>query len=220
MAKKLSNQISISELMTMRESGMSNKDIASSLDVSYSYVVKAIGPQPAELTTKAKSDGVKNYHARKAAAKAASQAVVNVIASSVEEIVKESAEIAKSDAGKVAIKPHFKSGVRIVASTPAKYAAHKTFRKVARTQKARPAAQPVVQNAAKPASALKIASHVVNFEGGAANYRLNATEQTVQIRTIDAQTFILNVKQIPCFIAELAEIHQNASSKKAFAGRW
>lgn len=39
-------EVSVSELMSMREQGMSNRDIASALDITYQTVLKYIGKQP------------------------------------------------------------------------------------------------------------------------------------------------------------------------------
>ena len=50
MSKKLLNEVSINEMREMRESGMTNREIAKSLGVSYAYVLKLIGKQPPELT--------------------------------------------------------------------------------------------------------------------------------------------------------------------------
>ena len=45
----LIRDVSVSELMGMRESGMSNKEIASALDISYQTVLRFIGKQPSSL---------------------------------------------------------------------------------------------------------------------------------------------------------------------------
>ena len=46
---KLTDSVSVSELLTMREKGMSNKEIAKSLDVSPATIYAYIGKQPPEL---------------------------------------------------------------------------------------------------------------------------------------------------------------------------
>ena len=45
----LLSEVSQSELLHMRESGMSNKEIANALDVSYQTVLRVIGKQPPNL---------------------------------------------------------------------------------------------------------------------------------------------------------------------------
>lgn len=45
----LMREVSQSELLHMREDGMSNQEIAKSLDVSYQTVLRLIGKQPASL---------------------------------------------------------------------------------------------------------------------------------------------------------------------------
>lgn len=50
MSQKLLNEVSINEMLHMRESGMTNREIAQNLGVSYAYVLKLIGKQPPELT--------------------------------------------------------------------------------------------------------------------------------------------------------------------------
>lgn len=50
MPQKLLNEVNIIEMREMRESGMSNREIAQNLGVSYAYVLKLIGKQPPELT--------------------------------------------------------------------------------------------------------------------------------------------------------------------------
>ena len=52
MAHKLTRDLSYSELMTMRESGMTNQEIADSLDTSYKSVLAVIGKQPKDLRKK------------------------------------------------------------------------------------------------------------------------------------------------------------------------
>lgn len=47
---KLLNDVSVSEMLSMRESGMTNREIAANLGISYAYVLKLIGKQPTELT--------------------------------------------------------------------------------------------------------------------------------------------------------------------------
>lgn len=47
---KLLNDVSVSEMLSMRESGMTNREIAANLGISYAYVLKLIGKQPPELT--------------------------------------------------------------------------------------------------------------------------------------------------------------------------
>lgn len=49
---KLTHDVSVSELQQMRESGMTNREIADSLGVSYTYILKLIGKQPKSLTAK------------------------------------------------------------------------------------------------------------------------------------------------------------------------
>lgn len=51
--RNLTKDVSISELMHMREEGMSNKEIAERLDVSYITILRLIGKQPAEMTAAA-----------------------------------------------------------------------------------------------------------------------------------------------------------------------
>lgn len=49
MARKLLNDLSIDELLGMRNSGMTNMDIANALDISYASVYRLIGKQPASM---------------------------------------------------------------------------------------------------------------------------------------------------------------------------
>lgn len=46
MKKRLLDDVLVEELLRMRESGMTNNDIATSLGVCYGTIYKAIGPQP------------------------------------------------------------------------------------------------------------------------------------------------------------------------------
>ena len=49
MGKSLLKEVSREELLTMRESGMTNRDIANSLDVSIATIYRHIGAQPPGL---------------------------------------------------------------------------------------------------------------------------------------------------------------------------
>lgn len=49
MYKKLSSEINITNLVTMRERGMGNREIAKALGISPSTVIRYIGKQPADL---------------------------------------------------------------------------------------------------------------------------------------------------------------------------
>lgn len=49
MYRRLSRDVTAAELPVLRESGMTNQDIADSLDVSYQTVIRMIGKQPKEL---------------------------------------------------------------------------------------------------------------------------------------------------------------------------
>lgn len=49
---KLLKEVSIDEMLGMRESGMTNREIAVNLGISYAYVLKLIGKQPPELTSR------------------------------------------------------------------------------------------------------------------------------------------------------------------------
>jgi len=49
MARKLLSDLSIDELLGMRNSGMTNTDIANALDISYASVYRLIGKQPASM---------------------------------------------------------------------------------------------------------------------------------------------------------------------------
>lgn len=49
MYRRLSRDVTAAELLVMTESGMTNQDIADSLDVSYQTVFRMIGKQPKEL---------------------------------------------------------------------------------------------------------------------------------------------------------------------------
>lgn len=53
---KLLKEISVSEMLEMRDSGMTNREIAKSLGISYAYVLKLIGKQPKELTAQFYAD--------------------------------------------------------------------------------------------------------------------------------------------------------------------
>ena len=52
MQRRLLKDLNVSELMTMRESGMTNHEIADVLGTSYKAVLAAIGRQPKELRKK------------------------------------------------------------------------------------------------------------------------------------------------------------------------
>ena len=52
MGKSLQKEINRSELERMRESGMTNQDIANSLEISVSTVYRYIGAQPPQLRRK------------------------------------------------------------------------------------------------------------------------------------------------------------------------
>lgn len=54
MRRKLLDDISKSELLQMRADGMTNQEIADSLDVSYMTVLRTIGNQPAEMGRKSR----------------------------------------------------------------------------------------------------------------------------------------------------------------------
>lgn len=54
---KLLRDMDIENLYSMRREGMSNKEIAQSLGISYGYVLQLIGKQPKDLTSKAISEG-------------------------------------------------------------------------------------------------------------------------------------------------------------------
>lgn len=47
--KKLTNEISIQELQQMREEGLTNRQIAERLDLTYRTVIRYLGPQPKGL---------------------------------------------------------------------------------------------------------------------------------------------------------------------------
>ena len=50
--KSLLNDISMQELSTMRENGMTNREIAEKLDVAYSCIHRILGPQPDGMRAK------------------------------------------------------------------------------------------------------------------------------------------------------------------------
>ena len=52
MSKSLLKDVSISELLGMRDSGMTNRDIANTLDVSIATIYKYIGAQPPQMRKK------------------------------------------------------------------------------------------------------------------------------------------------------------------------
>ena len=47
--KSLMKDVSVSDLLVMRDSGMTNKEIASALDVSLATIYKYIGAQPPQM---------------------------------------------------------------------------------------------------------------------------------------------------------------------------
>lgn len=57
---KLLKEVSINELLEMRNSGMTNREISENLGVSYNYVYKLIGKQPKELTAMSYAERGKN----------------------------------------------------------------------------------------------------------------------------------------------------------------
>ena len=61
---KLTDSVSVSEMMAMRESGLTNAEIAQRLDTSVATIHKYIGKQPAHLN---KPSGWAAHHAKKAA---------------------------------------------------------------------------------------------------------------------------------------------------------
>ena len=63
----LTREISAGELLTMREQGMTNTDIARHLDISLPTVRKYIGPTPAELTNRARQEGARKAREQKSA---------------------------------------------------------------------------------------------------------------------------------------------------------
>lgn len=63
--RKLIDEVSIQELLQMREDGMSNKEIAKNLDVTYATVYALIGKQPAEMTHANRSANGKYYGSRR-----------------------------------------------------------------------------------------------------------------------------------------------------------
>lgn len=57
MRRKLLDDLSISELKQMREDGMTNQEIADSLDVSYMTVLRVLGKQPDSMARKPRGGG-------------------------------------------------------------------------------------------------------------------------------------------------------------------
>lgn len=58
MRKKLRDDINEAELLSMRDEGMSNQEIAESLDVSYATVLRLIGKQPLGMRGSVKNRSV------------------------------------------------------------------------------------------------------------------------------------------------------------------
>ena len=58
MARKLLSDLSIDELLGMRNSGMTNTDIANALDISYASVYRLIGKQPASMRASSHAAGL------------------------------------------------------------------------------------------------------------------------------------------------------------------
>lgn len=57
--KKITSEISINEMLEMRAQGMSNKDIARALEISYVSVLRHIGKQPERMESIAALEPVK-----------------------------------------------------------------------------------------------------------------------------------------------------------------
>ena len=64
MPRSLINDVSISEMKSMREQGMSNQEIADALECSYITVLRHIGAEPPELTARRKSSGQQKRHSK------------------------------------------------------------------------------------------------------------------------------------------------------------
>ena len=67
MARRLSRDVSVSEMLRLREEGVSNKQIAAQLDVHYNTVLKYIGPERKKPKAEQGSVGramVKAFNAR------------------------------------------------------------------------------------------------------------------------------------------------------------
>lgn len=57
--KKITSEVSINEMLELRKQGMSNKDIARALEISYASVLRHIGKQPERMDSIAALEPVK-----------------------------------------------------------------------------------------------------------------------------------------------------------------
>lgn len=73
MRKSLSSEVTISEMMSMREQGMSNQEIADALEISRVTVIRYIGAQPEHITKEKLSEGQQKRHERRAVATVATK---------------------------------------------------------------------------------------------------------------------------------------------------
>lgn len=212
----ISKSISRSEMLTLRESGMSNAQIADATGISKKSVLKYIGKEPAEITRATISAGWKLHQEQKRAAEVAPRSIIEAPSKSEAEIVQGSqVEMAKVDAENVKADAVRNATPIIKSAKIAKEAASSRHRLVARSK-------PAVAKKAKPAvkPALQVSDHIVHLKSEHASYQFNAAAKTVQVSIGDAASFDISVPMIPAILSDLEAIYKNANSQKYSCKTW
>lgn len=212
----ISKSISRSEMLTLRESGMSNAQIADATGISKKSVLKYIGKEPAEITRATISAGWKLHQERKRAVEVAPRSIIEVPSESEKEIVQVSqVEMAKADAEKAKTDAVRNATPIIKSAKVAKEGVGSRHRLVARSK-------PAVAKKAKPAvkPALQVSDHIVHLKSEHASYQFNAAAKTVQVSIGDAASFDISVPMIPAILSDLEAIYKNANSQKYSCKTW
>ena len=219
--ESLSKSVSKSEMMALRESGMSNVEIANAVGACPDTILKYIGKQPREITAANRAKGVKRSWDRRRAAEAASRSTVEVVARSVAEIVQESKkEMAREDAARAkadAVKraaPIIKSTRLVKEVTASKRKRLVECSRSMKQKKAKVVVQPEVK------SSLKVSDHVIHLESDSASYQFNASAQNVHVTMHDSSSFNLPIANIPTLLSDLDAIYKNANSQKYTCKAW
>lgn len=224
MKSAISKSVSANEMRTLRESGMSNAQIAAALEITAGTVNRYIGNQPAEMSARNRAEGVKKYHERKRAAAAASNAAVEVVTRSMIDIMKDSEKkMAKEDAAK-AKESAIKKASPIIKSSKTICAASALQRKRL-VQHTRPAAEKKAivkakKCVVKPVSQLKVSDHVVYLQSESASYQYNAASNVVAVKLNNEQAFSLAMEHIPSLVSDLSAIHNSAEHRNLMQKAW
>lgn len=220
----VSKSVSASEMMTLRESGMSNREICMATGTTLDTVLKRIGKQPKEMTIANHRKGAAEYQARRRAAKAASSAAVEVVTRSMVDIMKDSEKkIAEDDyekAKKEAIekaKPIIKSAKLQAKSMPVK---RRRLTQPVQTAIAKKSSMSAKKAASKPGSGLKVEDHVVYLHSDHASYQYNAAAKSVAVKLSEDACFSLALDRIPSLVSDLNAIHKNAADKNLMSKAW